>query len=134
MAGGSDQTNAANYIPVRLSDGAAFYDASGGGGGGAGGGGPWPPFGGTSLGFISVAANTAYTLDPPGGATYALVQAINADYNWLDTGGTPTGDPGGGFTLFSGQSIPLAETSISTIQFIVATGQSGNLNILYYSL
>lgn len=34
MAGGSDQSVAANFIPVRLSDGTAFYDATGGGGGG----------------------------------------------------------------------------------------------------
>src|ERR1700744_6426817 len=34
MTSGAAQSNPANYIPVRLSDGAAFYVAQGGGGGG----------------------------------------------------------------------------------------------------
>lgn len=124
---GPDQTNATNYLPMRLSNGSSFYNAVGGGGTGG------PPYSMTARGYQQITAGTlaaATALTIPSNATFALLQAENGDLRWRDDGTAPTGSVG--MILYSGTTIELAG-DLSTIKFIELTSQSGILNVSYYS-
>jgi hypothetical protein len=127
MAGGSDQSNATNFIPVRLSDGAEFYVAGGGGGGGGGGN-----SGSTPLGYqqLTTALSAAVGLTVPAGATSAVVQAEASDVRWRDDGTNPT--PTVGMLLPASQPATFTGAAeLAALKFIAATSGS-ILNVSYF--
>lgn len=121
MAGGSDQSVAANFIPVRLSDGTAFYTASGGGGG--------APYGATPLGFQAITPVAATALTVPATATFAVVQCDVANVRWRDDGVNPTATVG--MILFSGTQWTFSG-DLSVVKFIQTADGAGTLNVSYY--
>lgn len=130
MAGyGNLQDNAGDYIPVRLSNGAGFYIASGGGGGSG------PPYAATPKGFVFVPNATllaAYALIVPTGGVFALVQVLNGDVQWRDDGVAPTAALGGGMVIYSGQSIVVSDVGESAWEAIASQG-TPVLLISYYA-
>ena len=123
----NDQGQPTGATPVRLvsANGSAFYNAGGGSG---------IPAGATPLGYQQISAATLATaqkLTIPTGATFAIVQAVGGNLVWRDDGTAPTA-AGVGMQLASGASLPVGG-DLATIQFILATGQTGVLNASYYS-
>ena len=128
MAGGSDQSNPANFIPVRLSDGAAFYTASGSTGGGGG-------IGGVPKGYGQITNLSAATLlstvsgGIPAGATSAYVMPEVSNLRW--TLGIPAPTASVGMELFVGVGIIFTGPAyLTTLTFIQETA-GGILNVWF---
>jgi hypothetical protein len=83
---------------------------------------------GTPLGFEQISlSGAAVGLDPPAGATFALVAVTGANANWRDDGTAPTSTIG--MPLVSGQA-PIAMANLQALQFI-STGTS-TLAVSFY--
>jgi hypothetical protein len=109
-------------LPVRLSNGTAFYVAGSGGGG--------APYGATPRGYQQITGMSAATaLTPPGGATFAVVTAEGVDVRWRDDGVAPTATVG--MLLYAGNTIEFSG-DLATVQFI-QTAAGSILNVSYYS-
>lgn len=138
MAGGSNQADPTNFIPVRLSDGTVFYAAAGGGTSGSGG--SLPPQGLAPKGFVYVAAATliaAYAVNTslPAGAKAVLMIAgpTGGDLNYRDDAVAPTGAVGGGMSFQAGSSIFLSTLAeINAFQAIAVTGNGAFLLLNFY--
>jgi hypothetical protein len=84
---------------------------------------------GTPLGFVSIPlAGAAVSLEPPAGATYALVSATGENVNWRDDGVAPTAAIG--MPIIAGQP-PVALANLATLQFIQQSGDA-TLNVSFY--
>jgi hypothetical protein len=82
----------------------------------------------TPLGFVQIPlSTTAASLDPPAGATFAMIAVTGANATWRDDGQAPT--PTAGMPILVG-SPPIAMSNLSTLQF-VASG-SATLDVSFY--
>ena len=120
-AGGNVQTDPTAYIPVRLTNGVAFYTAGGGGGGSV-----------VPKGFVQLSStlSAAVGLTVPAGATAALIAATGSGVMWTDDGVTiPTSTIG--MPMWPGQPPQLFAGDLAQLKFIQMDVNT-TLNISFY--
>ena len=72
----------------------------------------------TPLGFVQVPLSTTPAgLDPPQGATFAMIAVTGSNATWRDDGQAPT--PTAGMPILVG-SPPIAMSNLSTLQFVAS--------------
>jgi hypothetical protein len=84
---------------------------------------------GVPLGFVSIpVSGSAVDLEPPTGATFALISASGANVNWRDDGTAPTASVG--MPIIAGQA-PIALANLPALKFIAQSGTAA-LNVSFY--